>query len=170
VNVDFSDYIGFIISLFAIIFLFFRKKREAAQQQKPEQNQNQQKPRDQEDALKDFLRTMNIHVEEEPKPRFKPRPKPNLKPAPAPQKTSQAQVNADQKRFKAVTEERRMASDLENSYADPYGTMHKGPHADAYEVIQKSQETRLQQSLERLNSKQELVFLQDIIGPPKGLR
>lgn len=185
---DPSDFIGFFISLLALAYLFFRRKGEA--QRRREHPELYKDEEEQEDALKDFLKSMNMPVDEQPPVRpvrqpetVQPKIK-KIKAQPQPWKTTieerrlqsqieqrQLQNSIDDRRLKNTIEERKLQSNLENRYADPYGVTDTGKNAPSYEIIQGvTHRTRIQEYLAKLPSKKEMVIFQEIIGPPKGLR
>lgn len=180
-----SDYIGFIISLIAMLFLFFRRNKTEDQSGHPGEA-----PKSQDNALKDFLRTMNIDVEEEqPKPRFKPRSKPKQKEVVQPSTTlekwrqhdaleerklksqiEERRLQTSIKDFESKVEQQKLESHLEHRYVDPFGERNASK-TQGYEVIQRERnESRVQLLLERLPSKKNMVIIQEIMGPPKGLK
>lgn len=82
---DWSQVIGFIISVLALAFLILRNAwQERSRQQNPEEYARNEKNR--EKRLKDLLRTMDIEIEdeeeEEPQTPPQPPPRPIQKPAP----------------------------------------------------------------------------------------
>lgn len=186
---DPSDFIGFIISLLALAYLFFRRRGEARRRR--EHPELYKEDEQQEDALKEFLRSMDMPVEDHPKPVRHPEPvQPKIKKAKVQTQQQHWRTNIedrkmqtqieqrrlqsaiDDRRLKTTIEERNLQSTLENRYADPYGQreMVMGKEAPAYETIQSSRKTRVQYLLERLPSKKEMVILQEIINPPKAMR
>lgn len=182
---DPSDFIGFIISLLALAYLFIRNRSQARQRREhPEMYKGED---EQEDALREFLKSMDMPVDEKPKPVVR-RPEaiqPKVKKVNAHSKPWKSDIEErrmhseveqrrlksaiDDRRLKTVTEERRLESALENRYADPYGETDVGKNAPSYEVIQgPSQRSRVQRILEELPTKKQIVILNEILNRPKG--
>lgn len=187
---DPSDFIGFFISLLALAFLFFRKRREAQRRREHPELYKEEEEQQEEDSLKDFLKSINMPVDE----RHPQRPvrqyeamQPKIIKIKAQTQTEkivteekrlknqiekrQLQNSIDDRRLKNTIEERKLESNLENRYADPYGVTDTGKNAPSYEIIQGViHRSRVQEYLDKLPNKKEMVIFQEIIGPPKGMR
>lgn len=138
---DFTEIIGFLISLFAFIFLMYRRAT-------ARRNQNPQEEIDQEKRLKEFLKSLNVEIEEddeeEERPIRPPSPPPIKKPMPAIQK--QAPVNYENYRF--------------DSKMDSY----KQSFEDEYHMIQKAVPSRGRKLLSSLKSPKEMIILNEVLN------
>jgi outer membrane biosynthesis protein TonB len=194
------DYLGFFIAVGALVFMYFKKKRDARlRAEHPDLYATEEKKHD--DDVKEFLRSMNIDVDS-PKPKEKKTPakiqahisKPKLKAQPSPQQLQQ-QVQQQKKlltptpkpvhksyltqslseaaAYNTDKAESDLKTQTDNSYDDSYGkrvfSVDLSKSGPAYDVIQKDQTSKVQSLLANLHSKKEMVIIQEIMGPPKGL-
>jgi hypothetical protein len=145
----FIEFIGFIITISAMVFLFARQTWENYRRRKyPEAYAEEVRKKD--DALKELLKSMNIEVEEEeeieddyeepvrrPLPTPPPPPKPLQKKAPEPL-------------FHEYHSEKMDLSD-------------KG----AYALVKISRPSRGKTLINHFPSKRELFVIREILGPPR---
>lgn len=169
---DFFQFIGFIIILIFAFFLAYKRiKEERLRRKNPEKFEEER--REQQAKLKNFLKSLEVDMEEEEIPRPKPSPPPKPKP-PAPKPKPHRTVG-NEFSYKADLDKYKSKVDLEGfkyktTLEDRYKRQPKPTDAPAYEVAYKEGPPRIRTLLERLSSKKEMVLFQIIMEPPKGLR
>lgn len=67
----------------------------------------------------------------------------------------------DEKRYESSIESRDYTSSLDGRYND---------ENDAYKISIRTETSRAKTLLKSLNSKQDLIIIQEILGPPKALQ
>lgn len=166
---DFSDLIGYIITILALFYFMRGGSRNS--QPEPEED-----PDEQAQKLKDFLRSIDIDMQNEDQ--FKPpsKPKPPIVPQ-IPKKKVQppALKPVAQREFKSAIENRKLETAVfkeYESYEDTYQAQKVSSHignAPVYEVSGKEGASRADRLLSRLQSKKQMVLFHEIFGKPKGL-
>lgn len=184
---DFSQIIGFIISLLAIIFLMSRKALdERHRRQHPEEYADEQAKK--ENELKKFLKSMNIDIEDEEqfspiqKPEVRPIPpqlpkknKPKHQPKAHPERTlsNNYQFKTSLEHFKPETsiEKRQFTTAIDARrpvYSEDSLISHDLQNANAYEIRDRYNPSRAEALIRRLPSKKYMIILQEIMNKPKG--
>ncbi len=178
---DLSDIIGYIISALALFYFMGRGSKKRENEPKHEQDDQAQK-------LKDFLRSLEVDMEDQKQ--FKPPAQP--KPAVVPQipkkkvEASQIPVKFENKTFKPAIETQKLKTAAYHDYEDPY-KHYVDPYkkyedtykvkkvasdignAPSYQVSGKEGISRADRLLSQLQSKKQMVLLHEIFGKPKGL-
>lgn len=190
---DFSQYIGFIISFLALAFLLFQRIREERYRRNHPQEYEAAK-RKKEEQMKAFLRS--LEVGEGAAPSSQPLPKPLAPllakkkkeiPPPAAHLSAAAvqsrRVVDDDFRFqptlegrhqKTAIEERTFKTKIEDRYKDPFGDhivsidLRQKGHPDSYQVISKQTSSPVSRLIKGLPSQKEMVILYEVFGRPGG--
>lgn len=193
---DFSEYIGFIISFFALAFLLIQRYREE-RRRKLHPAEYAAEKRKKEEQMKAFLKSLEVSPEEEELPPPPP-PRP-LKPLLEKKKASPQnplhdvakarrivdddfafQSKLETYKPKTAIEQRSFKTKIDDRYTheqykDPFGTrivsidLQKKQAHDAYEVLNKQTSSRISKLLTGLPSKKDMVLLYEIFGPPGGI-
>lgn len=172
------EFIGFVIAMGAMTFLFFKRYREERNRRlNPQEYARRQ--REQEEDLRKFLRSMNIDVEEEelepPEPPSQQRPPPIPKQAPirkpwtnpAPTREMDFASTLDHYKKESAIERRKLKTDIENRAFVP---LLSGSKAESYEVIRRKSVSRGAALIQTLNSPQDMFIVNEIIGKPLSMR
>lgn len=185
------EFIGFIISMAAMIFLLGRRVWEERYRREHPEEFKEEKHK-QEETLKHFLKSLDIDMEDEeedahPKPRMEkpavpPPPPPRAIQAPAQQKSHRL-LQQDQYKFKDKLDSYRQESQIENRklknsihdrYKDYKGDRIVSPDmrymAEAYHAIVKPKPSRANRLVNRLYSRKDMIVYQEIMNPPVGMR
>lgn len=163
------EFIGFVISLIAFIFLMFRRVFE--EWKRPEIPGGAEEASKNSYRLEDFLRSLEVDMEESKKisPPQKKLKESRPKPLPLPRHEIRGDFlkNVQESAEKIEEEKQR----LENQFSG------KGVVSSRYKNSAKPYETeisvtpsRVQTLLKKLPSKQEMVLLYEIFDRPKGFR
>jgi hypothetical protein len=181
-----SDFISMIVGLGFVIYLVgrhFLKERYRREHPK-EAALDDQKRRE---ALKRFLKALEGDMEdleeEEEKPVLRPVVKKAVPPPPPPPKPASHRRVADEFRFQTRVEQQRLQTAVEQrqfktaveSRPHDYGAnlisqeLRLTRDAYAHALVQKCEPSRGQTLISRLSSKKEMVILQEMLNPPKGL-
>lgn len=157
------EFIGFVISLAALIFLFFKKVRdEKFRLQHPEEYEEELHQK--EEALKEILKSMQLDVEDEenlsPPP---PRPqhvmkKKYIKPPKAPLTVLQTQKEKEANQYE------------ERTLSDNRIFNKKTINAPAYEVKRLHHSNRGSDLIKSLPSKRDMLIYKEVFGKPLALR
>lgn len=162
---DIVETIGFFISLFAFIFLMFRKAMKRGQDDSSIEEQEQN------ERLKEFLKSLDIDLggEEEPV-RLPPPPPP--KPAPAPPQTTPQPQAA----FSAYKETEAASYKQQSAYATRKLSASKAKleqtesryreTANDYHMIQAAKPSRGRKILFSLSSPKDMIVLHEILSRP----
>lgn len=140
---NFVEFLGFIVSLAAFIILAYKRARDARRQQPDEYHLDSD---EQDKKLREFLKSLDVEVEEE-KPL--PRPPVKRKAAPKPPVPASQPYEFTTTQFKA------------------YQPLLK---AEKYEVIREAPPSRGQKLLQSLPSRKNMLIIHEIFGPPKSLQ
>lgn len=192
------EFIGFVVSMIALALLSYRRSREERRRREhPELYEHEE--RENEDALKKLLESLDVPEEEIPpelthdKPLARPstpapRPIPVQRPVehsmyqtPKPIRTVKSdfrfQSTLDKKRQANPVEERRFASRIEGREKVRFGkavvsTDMGTPLAavDSYKIIRREKRSRLEMMLQRLSSPRDMIVFHEVLMPPKALR
>lgn len=183
-----SDLIGLLITFLALIFLLSRgiKKERSRPVHLP--------PKDAEEErhIKQILKSLNIEEEEDEEEELEegleeqPKRLTHFEEKEVQSKRHSERTVQDQFQFQSKLEDyRRKQTAIENrdyktniesheAYADSYGdrvvSVDLRLKGAAYDVIGKRTPARINQLLEKVPSKKEMILLQEIISPPKALR
>ncbi|MCE5319162.1 MAG: hypothetical protein LLG04_17595 [Parachlamydia sp.] len=182
-----SDVIGFIVSVFVMLFIIGRHVfSERRRQQHPEEAKLEE--RKQKETLKNFLKSLDVEMDEldeeeemearrPPVIKKAPPPPPQIVQKPQPHRKVQDdfrfQTKVEQRRFETSVEQRRLETAVEKRKRD-FGAniisqeLLRGP--DAYSrALTKTQKPSYGTNLiARIGSKKEMVILQEILNPPKA--
>lgn len=186
------EFIGFLVSIFTLFFLYIKKNREERRRrQHPEQNESEEAGS--EDALKDFLRSLEMdmdEMEENQKKQIRQPPSPPpLPPVVNPKKTStkpekRLRTVQDEFSYKTKIEDFRQVSAVEERNFQP-GITNKqfedfGAHvvsedlnvknARAYQITDSLTESRLSKFVHQIPSRRDLLIYQEIMMRPKAFR
>jgi len=186
------EFIGFIISLVAMIFLMSRKVWEERQRRKnPEEFEDQDQ---QGEILQDFLKSLEMDMKEAQPPGPPPPPPPPLpepvflrqtaysqsmeKPKPERIVADEFQFRSKLDKYKPMTaiERRKFKTSIDDRFKDPYGNKIvspdlRGVHStQAYDILQKGDKSPASEVIRQLPSLQNMVILYEVFGPPKSFR
>lgn len=160
---DVVELIGFLISFFAFVFLMFRRAMRKGTEEADEDTEQEKK-------LKDFLKSLNIEVEEEEeelvqKPvRPPPLPRP---PKPLPHKGFET-YSFDSKltsyKQQSAIETRKLQTQLQASM-DEKSPQYKAAVND-YHMIQKEKPSRVKKIILGLRSPKDIIILNEILKRP----
>ncbi len=175
-----SDLIGFVISILALIYIMFKQAKGRGSSDMEEGQPASDK---REQALHEFLKSLEGDLEEEeehpkrlpPKPVIPPPPKPQPKPKIQRTVSDDFHFKTDIKDFKTDIEHRNLMIDIGQAQFDEYGN--KVVSADlqmqgqqAYRIISTVEKSRLKSLLQTLPSKRDMLIYQEVMGRPKALR
>lgn len=173
------EFIGFAISVLALLFLYFKNRADTIASQ---EHRGRAKEEDflEGTHLKDFLKSIEKDIAE----KEKPKPLPSSPPLPAlPQierKHKKASLSAlegrqltsqlERRKIKSPIENRTIAASISRRYeeASPSGVVPLLHHAYAEEIHHAP--ARGKAAIQRLAHLQDLVIYQEIINKPKSLR
>jgi hypothetical protein len=185
---DLIEFIGFVITFFIFVVLMLKRSYERWKRyQFPDEEEGGGEPKDQEQQLKDFLKSLEEDMEEvkverplppiPPKPKIiKPPPKaPVEKPKPPkPLKPVGALATSVDKRTLATkVDKRHLETRIEDRFA---GTtvvsdhFQQAPEYDPYRLKKKGKEARIRKLLGGLKSTKDMVLLHEILSRPRSLR
>lgn len=168
------EYIGFLISLLALIYLFFKQKSLARhRQQRPEGESHHVVLED--DTLAGLLKAIEHEAEQKSAARAAPTPPPPSPKQPRPHRKGAASP-LEQYRLESAVETRRLKSTLENRQLKPTvrERIEEPPkpmteyvyHSDAIPV----EPSRAEVAIRRMAHRRDLVIYQEIIDKPKSMR
>lgn len=165
------EYIGFFISLLAVIYLYFKQKSFTHHQR--ESASHKMEPEDgQEDPLAEFIHTMKLEA--------KKKQAAHPAPPPAPKQAKPVRRGAasplEQYRLESAVEKRQLKSALENRQLKPSVREHieeahqrRSPPLYPSDSIE-MKPSRAEVALKRLAHPRDLIIYQEIIGQPKSMR
>ena len=185
---SFIEFIGFVISMVALIFLFSKKifdqRRARLNPEESEREEEEQKRN-----LKEFLRSLEIDMEDQeqfkpppPPPKITPpqppkeRPRGQQKPRPASRVLNDPfKAKLEQRQFETAIEKRGFKTNIEDRFYQSFderllSSDFRKASTDAYDVILFDQTPRIQHLVGQLPSLREMIIIREIIGPPKGLQ
>lgn len=168
------EFIGFLISLVAILFLFFKGSYDARQRRKnPPYNfvdEDEEEEFDEDDPIREMIKIMQGEKEQliAPPP-SKAQPPKEVRPAAKPQKYTslaehQLRSKLEDHKLKSTLENRRLSSKLEQRKVQPsMGT---------YDTLQRVEQPppRVATLLQEFGSLRKLVLAHEILSPPVALR
>lgn len=159
------EFIGFLISLFAIIFLFFRN---VFLERHPEKVKKRPVPipGSENDTLDEWIRKMESEIAKEYAPN-PPKPQPEKVKVP-PKKLEQKKKNLKEYRLESDIEKRKIESSIENRKLRSEIEQRKPRILYAEDHVKKSP-PRILGYIGRLNSLKDLVIYHEIFNKPKGL-
>jgi hypothetical protein len=166
------EYIGFLISLFALIYLFFKQQSLARhRQQHPETGHHHETLED--DSLTELIKGMNRQAEH----KSTAKPAPPAPPKPTKPQRKGAASPLEQYRLESSVEKRQLKSSLESRQLKP--TVRKHVEETSPRIISESlyhadhipiEPSRAEVALRRLAHRRDLVIYQEIIDKPKSMR
>lgn len=187
---DFSDIVGFLITLAAIFYMFIKRAQDA--RKRANEHENEEGEPHQADKLKDFLRSLEIDMEESedfrppPQPKItksesKPplvNPRPPILPRQAPKRSnleSEFSFRSDLDDFKMKTniEERKLKIDVKNKFEGDYGDHLLRPEFRGEKLprlVGFKKPSRIRLLLSSLPSKKDIVIINEILNTPKGFK
>ena len=176
---DFTQFLGFLIAVGAMFFLMVRRAMEEVKRRKnPELYEAEQ--RKQKDVLKNFLKSLEVDMEEDEevpaisKRRVEPPP-----PPPAMVKKQKPKRASEDYKFtdklenykpEPSIEKRKLKTNIEDRYRDFSGERVISGQRDAYALKKMEQPSRAHQLLTQVQNKKNMVILYEILHKPKGLR
>jgi hypothetical protein len=191
----FIEFLGFVISLFAMLFLFARQIFENRRRRNlPEEEEREQY--EEKENLKDFLKALNIDIPDEEKiPPFHPREENPIRQQKSAEFSNKSQPKLhgvptqrivkdefgfestlDAYRPKTAIESRNLKTNIEQRYAKPFlGTKVVSPdllklsNHDPY-AIAKERNPRVLYLFKNLKSRKDMIIYQEVMNPPKSLR
>ncbi len=163
------EFIGFAISLIALVVLYFRNRQEVRYRlEHPEEFKDEEVLEEEEEGypLKDFIKKLEKELTEKEKLKH---PSPPLPPLPQSKEHSKRTIQEDyhlksaieQRRIKSILEDRRLKTKL---------------HKPDQEISQISPDEKLLQpskglaAIQRLAHRRDLIIYQEIMNKPKSLR
>ena len=180
---SFVEFIGFVISLVAMIFLvtkhFWEERKKRLNPEEYEKREKQQ-----EENLRRFLKSIDVNVEDEEE--FSPPPVPKIRTHSAPPLTQQQQqiklrdqqrvaaaplkksptVNPGNYGVETATDKKRNLAASQTSYA-----LHPDLKlADSYEVIRVEKISPTNGVLSRLQSPKDMLIIKEIFDKPLSMR
>lgn len=151
---NFTELIGFIITLLAFFLLVGKQARdEKKRREHPELYENEEQ--EQQEAVNELLKSLNIEVDSEILPPKKEEPPP-------------PPLVEEKKPQKAPVPRRLMELDRKDVYVEHYSKSAILDHGNAY-AIQKEGYSRIKQSLKNSHTLKDAIILKEVLGPPKGL-
>lgn len=184
---DISEWLGFIISMLALLILFLRRGREGLQRKaNPEEYEEKKK---QHETLKGFLKSLDMDIDEDEEESASAL---NASSSTSKQKSEtleqpkkkypQERIVKDEFSFKSSLEqykpktkieERQFKTDIDDRYKNIYGERIvsvdlRRDQSQAYEVIRTESSSSISRLLKKLPSKKEMVLLHEIMSRPKG--
>lgn len=181
-GMDFSEIIGFLIAVAALIYMFIKRAQDARRRS---ENKEEDEEHGHEDRLKDFLKSLEIDMDESED--FRPPPKVS-KPKPVPVYREEPRIIEKKKplhedfkfrsdledfQMKTNIEERKLKVNIKNRYEANYGDHlvrpefrgEKMPHLIGYKKA-----SRIKNLIRDLPSKKDLILLHEILEKPKGFK
>lgn len=165
---NFIEFIGFIITLVAMVAIVFKKTmEERARKNNPEIYQEEEDQRRQ--NLKQMLKSLNLDLEEEEDEeeeveRGLPPPPPMAKMAPPP--VLQRAASLEQRKLRTAIEEREDKRRAHRVVSPEYM---KKEH-DPYAIYSRHELSQGRQSIKNLKSKKEMMRIYEIFSRPKSER
>ena len=171
------EFIGFFIAIFFLVAASLRKRWEDRDRQEHPENYKEE-PAQEQQLLRELLKEMNVELEEEPQQPPDPPVKQVAPPAP-PTAPARKRVSEDydfhsniESRSKEThIEDRTLNIHVGDEWKKNLGQLdlQDNPKQDMYEFHRERSKARAKQLLEGLDSKQDMILLHTILGPPKGL-
>lgn len=152
-----NEFIGFLISLIAFVYLMWKwRSEERAKNKNPEEYDRKKKQ--QEENLRLFLKSLDIEMEK-PVPPPPPKKKKPAAPKVAPKEIPKEipyESHFEKYEFKSALDER-------------YKEVTHLQAAPKYEVHQRRSNSRVEKMIKALPSLKQMIIMQTVIGKPKGL-
>lgn len=186
---DFTQIVGFLVSMAAIFYMFIKR----AQDRRKSSHEHEEDVH-QEEKLKDFLRSLEIDMEDSED--FRPPPKPKAfkkvsepsryempkkehyeEPKKALQKKesihSEFKTDLDDFQMRTNIEDRRLKLSVKSKFEDEYGEHLLSPEFRGKKIphlIGYRKASRISKLLQNLPSKKDMVLLHEILEQPKGFK
>lgn len=173
------EFIGFVISMVAMAFLFIKKVYDERQRRlNPEKYAETERKKEQ--ALQEFLKSLELERNEEEEEDEEEEEPVLIKPPPAPQMAKQHKVpfRSTLDHYKPVTliEQRKIQTNIEKRRPFEAGdhlisdTFKIQSVTDpSYEVERLKIKSRGEKALEELSSRRQLFIIKEILDKPKGM-
>ena len=163
------EYIGFLISLLALIYLYFKQQSFARHRREhPQVRAERPEEIEEEDALEDFMQEIGYSMKKPSTPPPAP-PTPTLKTSKKPEvRRKSVESPLTQYRLESAVEKRQLKSTLESRRLEPAVKKHRDDDGHAEEMLRHP--SKAEKAIKRLQSKRDLVIYQEIISKPKSLR
>lgn len=146
------EFIGFLISLLAVIVLMTKRRQiERYKKEHPEEFEKEELQK--EEALKAFLKTLNIEMEEEKKA------------TPAPPAVNHPKRTEKPKKTKSQPTPAMQLPLQKGSWKN-----NLKPQTIEYQVIKLGRNPRVRNILKNAPSLKEMVLYREILGPPKSFQ
>lgn len=167
------EYIGFLISLLALIYLFFKQHSLARhRQQRPDGESHHVVLED--DTLAGLLKAMEHEAEQKsaakaeppPPPPSPKQPRPHRKGAASPLEQYRLESAVETRRLKSALESRQLKPTVRERIEEPKLITEHLHHADAIPV----EPSRAEVAIRRLAHRRDLAIYQEIIDKPKSMR
>lgn len=157
------EFIGFIISFLALLYLYF-KQQSFVQHQQEKAELNQENKAEEEDPLKEFMKAMKTRELQEV--RHMPPPKPHPKQPKQHRKSVSSPL--EEYRISSSLEKRQLKSALEERKLTPKVGGRFLPHHEGED--QRRGPSRGKLAINRLANRRDLLIYQEIIDKPKSMR
>lgn len=170
---DVFEFIGFIISILALIFILTQRvKSEVNRNKHPEEFEAKQKK--EKETLKKFLKSLDLDVEESEDEPPQPALPLSSPPKSQPLKEYQLREKLSQHQLRKNFDDGYFKSDLEKRYKDYDSNIIKKDlrerrHDDPYRIVETRYNSRLKKMMDRLPSKKEMFLFYEIMKPAKAL-
>ena len=161
------EFIGFIISFLALLYLYF-KQQSSVQHQQEQAGQMQEAEIEEEDPLKEFMKEMRKRDREQQEVRRPPPPpKPQLK-QPKHQHRKNVASPLEEYRISSSIEKRQLKSTLEERKLIPKVGGRFLPHHEGEDEKRGPSKGKL--DINRLANRRDLLIYQEIMDKPKSMR
>lgn len=184
---DFTEVVGFLVTMAAIVYMFVKRAQD--RQKSSHTHEEGREEHEQEANLKEFLKSLEIDMEESED--FKPLPKPKVVtsvPPTVPQRApkpksiykhgpveEEFKFRSDLDDFKTRTniEERKLKVGIKNKFEGDYGehllsAEFRGDKMPT--LIGYKRPSRIQRLIHSLPSKKDIVLLHEVLDKPKGFK
>lgn len=185
---DFSEIVGFLITILAIIYIFVKRAQDTRKRSQTHEDESYE-GHHQEEKLKDFLKSLEIDMEDSedftpppapkapiPKPlpvhREAPKPKPVHKRNPL-QEEFKFRSDMDDFQLKTNIEGRKYKVNIKNKYEEGYGEHLLSPEFRGEKIIHLmgyKRSSRIKKLIRSLPSKKDMVLLHEVLDKPKGFK
>jgi outer membrane biosynthesis protein TonB len=172
------EFIGFIISLLALLYLFIKQNSRTERQAHPPGYPPEEEGKE-EDPFKQYLRAIEKEAEAREATQHLPPPLPSLPPKVAKKPKKPPPHSLEERRLQSQIEQRHMKSSLEERHLKSRFNHHEELpgrtlalpanhlHAEEERMVGPS---RVQLALRRLSSRRDLIIYQEIVAKPKSMR
>lgn len=188
---DFTEIVGFLITMAAILYMFIKRAKDVRKSPSTPEDSAHEEEQEQAEILKDFLKSLEVDMDEsqdfkslpkpktakpEPPPRIPHEAKPKLKPAYKRDSFDEEfkfRSDLDDLQMKTNIEERKLKLSIKNKYEGDYGEHllsaefrgEKKPQLIGYKNA-----SHIKSLIRSLPSKKDIVLLHEILEKPKGFK